>query len=129
MGEVVGLIKPSLSLRLPEAILNKDASPWVLDGGKQGGRVGERHSGWRDQPLPTQGPSWGYLKVNSSETLSISGDKCPHNGSKNDLMVSRTTMGCPHQGPRVEWAAGRARAGGAQGSTGDGPEHLPDEVK
>ena len=25
----------------------------------------------------TQGPSWGYLKVNYSETLSILGDKCP----------------------------------------------------
>ena len=29
------------------------------------------------------------------------GDKCPQNGSKNDLMVPRTTMGCPHEGPRV----------------------------
>ena len=27
--------------------------------------------------VPTQGPSWGYIKVNSSETLSIFGDKCP----------------------------------------------------
>ena len=31
MGEVVGLTKPSLSFWLPQAILNKDASPWVLD--------------------------------------------------------------------------------------------------
>ena len=27
--------------------------------------------------VPTQGPSWGYLKVNSQATLSIFGDKCP----------------------------------------------------
>ena len=45
-----------------------------------------------------QGSSWGYLKVNSSETLSIFGDKCPQNGSKNDLMAPRTT---PHEGPSV----------------------------
>ena len=49
----------------------------------------------------TQGPSWRYLKVNSSENLSIFGEECPQNGSKNDLMVPRTTMGCPHEGPRV----------------------------
>ena len=49
----------------------------------------------------TQGPSWGYLKVNSSETLSFFGDEYPQNGSKNDQMVPRTTMGCPHEGPRV----------------------------
>ena len=30
MGEMVGLTKPSLSFRLPQAILSKDASPWVL---------------------------------------------------------------------------------------------------
>ena len=34
--------------------------------------------------LSTQGPLWGYLKVNSSETLSSFGDKCPQNGSKNE---------------------------------------------
>ena len=50
----------------------------------------------------TQGPSWGYLKVNSSETLSISGDKCPQNGSKKDRMAPRTTLECPHEGPSVE---------------------------
>ena len=49
---------------------------------------------------PTQGPSWGYFKVNFSETMSIFGDKCPHNGSKNDTMVPRTTR--PHAGPRVD---------------------------
>ena len=42
-----------------------------------------------------------YLKVNSQETLSIFGDTCPKNGSKNDPMVPRTTLGCPHEGPRV----------------------------
>ena len=30
MGEVIGLTKTSLSLWLPQAVLNKDASPWVL---------------------------------------------------------------------------------------------------
>ena len=38
----------------------------------------------------TQGPSWGYLKV-----------KCPQNGSKNDPMAPRTTLGYPHEGPSV----------------------------
>ena len=52
-------------------------------------------------PQPTQGSSWGYLKVDSSETLSIVGDKCPKNGSKNDLMAPRTTLECPHEGPYV----------------------------
>ena len=32
----------------------------------------------------TQGPSWGYLKVIFSETLSIFGDTFPQNGSKNE---------------------------------------------
>ena len=50
----------------------------------------------------TQGPSWEYLKVNLSETLSIFGDKCSQNGSKNDKMAPRTTRRCPHEGPRVE---------------------------
>ena len=50
---------------------------------------------------PTQGSSWGYLKVNSSETLSIFGDKYLHNGSKNDLTAPRTTLECPHEGPSV----------------------------
>ena len=44
----------------------------------------------------TQGSSWGYLKVNYSETLSSFGDKCPQNGSKNDLMAPITTLGYPH---------------------------------
>ena len=50
----------------------------------------------------TQGPSWGYLKVNYSETLSIFGDKCTQNGSKNEQRAPRTSMGCPHIGPFVE---------------------------
>ena len=49
----------------------------------------------------TQGSSWGYLKVNSSETLSFFGDKCSQNGSKNDLMAPRTTLECFHEGPSV----------------------------
>ena len=49
----------------------------------------------------TRSPSWGYLKVDSSETLSIFADKFPQNGSKNDLLVPRTTMGCPHEAPHV----------------------------
>ena len=47
----------------------------------------------------TQGPSWWYLKVNYSETLSIFGDKCPRNGSKNEEMAPRTKTGYPHIGP------------------------------
>ena len=49
----------------------------------------------------TQGPSWGYLKVNVSETLSIFGDKRPRNGSKNGEMAPRTGTGYPHIGPFV----------------------------
>jgi hypothetical protein len=52
-------------------------------------------------PLATQGSSWWYLKVNSSETLSIFGDKCPRNGSKNEEMAPRTKTGYPHIGPFV----------------------------
>ena len=51
--------------------------------------------------LATQGPSWGYLKVNFSETLSTFGDKRPRNGSKNGEMAPRTGTGCPHIGPFV----------------------------
>ena len=54
--------------------------------------------------LSTQDSSWGYLKVISSETLSIFGDKCPQNSSKNDLMAPRTTLECPHEGPSVAGA-------------------------
>ena len=50
---------------------------------------------------PTQGPSWGYLKVNFSETLSIFGNKRPRNGSKNGEMAPRTGTGYPHIGPFV----------------------------
>ena len=50
---------------------------------------------------PTQGPSWGYLKVNFSDTLSIFGDKCPQNGSKNEQTAPRTNTGYPHIGPFV----------------------------
>ena len=53
--------------------------------------------------MSTQGPSWGYLKVNFSETLSIFDDKRPRNGSKNGEMAPRTGTGCPHIGPLVEY--------------------------
>ena len=53
--------------------------------------------------MPTQGSSWGYLKVNFSESLSIFGYKCPQNGSKNDLMAPRTTLECPHEGPSAAY--------------------------
>ena len=43
----------------------------------------------------------GISKVNFQETLSILGDKCPRNGSKNDPMAPRTTLECPHEGPSV----------------------------
>ena len=46
----------------------------------------------------TQGPLWGYLKVNFSETLSIFGDKCPRNGSKNEQTAPRTNTAYPHKG-------------------------------
>ena len=52
--------------------------------------------------LATQGPSWGYLKGNFSETLSIFGDKRPRNGSKNGEMAPRTGTGYPHIGVCVE---------------------------
>jgi hypothetical protein len=48
---------------------------------------------------PTQGPSWGYLKVFFSETLPIFGDKRPRNGSKKGEMAPRTGTGYPHIGP------------------------------
>ena len=50
----------------------------------------------------THVPSWGYLKVNFSESLSIFGDECPQNGSKNEPMTPRTNLECPHEGPRVD---------------------------
>ena len=53
---------------------------------------------------PTQGPSWGYLKVNFSETLSTFGDKCPRNGSNNGSTAPSTGLGYPHIGPFVEYA-------------------------
>ena len=59
----------------------------------------------RSVNLTTQGPSWGYLKVIFSETLSTFGDKRLRNGSKNGLRAPRTGMGCPHIGVCV------ARAG------------------
>ena len=52
---------------------------------------------------PHARPFGGYLKVNSSETLSIFGNKCPHNCSKNDLMAPRTTLGYPHERPSVDF--------------------------
>ena len=30
------------------------------------------------------------------------GDACPPNGSKNDKMAPSATLGCPHEGPRVD---------------------------
>jgi len=51
--------------------------------------------------VSTQGPSWGYLKVIFSETLSTFGDKCPQNGSKNGSTAPRTGLGYPHIGPFV----------------------------
>jgi hypothetical protein len=63
---------------------------------------------WSDQHRlragsgPTQGPSWGYLKVKFSETLSIFGDKCPRNGSNNGSTGPSTGLGYPHIGPFVE---------------------------
>ena len=54
----------------------------------------------------TQGLSWGYLKSKFQETLSIFGDKCPCNGSKNDPTAPKTTLECPHEGPFV--ALGRS---------------------
>jgi len=55
----------------------------------------------KSSSFPTQGPSWGYSKVNFQETSSIFGDKCPRDGSKNDPMAPRTTLECPHEGPPV----------------------------
>ena len=55
-----------------------------------------------EEGTPTQGPSWGYLKKSIfKRTLSIFGDECPQNGSKNDPMAPRTTLECPHEGPSV----------------------------
>jgi hypothetical protein len=60
--------------------------------------------------VTTQGPLWGYLKVNFSETLSIFGDKYPRSGSKNGEMAPRTETGYPHIGPFVERVADVLRA-------------------
>jgi hypothetical protein len=49
----------------------------------------------------SRGPSWGYLKSHFSRDLVNFRDECPQNGSKNDPMAPRTTLGCPHEGPRV----------------------------
>ena len=50
----------------------------------------------------------GISKVNFQETLSIVGDKCPQNGSRNDPMAPRTTLECPHEGPSVVGQEGPA---------------------
>ena len=60
----------------------------------------------------TQGPSWGYLKVNCSETLSTFGDKRPRNGPKNEEMAPRTRTGYPHIGLCVVSMRGTPRASG-----------------
>ena len=43
----------------------------------------------------------GISKVYLEENLSTFGNKCPQNGSKNEPRAPRTSMGCPHEGPRV----------------------------
>ena len=57
--------------------------------------------------VPRHGPlkalRGGISKVNFQETLSISGNKCPQDASKNDPMAPRTTLECPHEGPSVEY--------------------------
>ena len=53
----------------------------------------------------------GISKVNFQWTLSIFGDKCPQNGSKNEQRAPRTSMGCPHIGVCV----GRSRHLAADG--------------
>jgi len=71
----------------------------------------------RGSPVSTQGPSWGYLKVNFSETLSIFGDKRRRNGSKNGEMAPRTGTGYPHIGPCVAMTGGeRGPWGGSRGA-------------
>jgi hypothetical protein len=54
------------------------------------------------QVMTAQGPSWGYIKVNFSETLSIFGDKRQRNGSNNGSMAPSTGLGYPHIGPFVD---------------------------
>jgi hypothetical protein len=51
----------------------------------------------------------GVFKSQFIEHLSFFGDKYPQNGSKNDPMVPRTTLGCPHEGPRVVYLCLRCR--------------------
>ena len=62
---------------------------------------------------PRQALRGGISKVYLQENLSIFGNKCPQNGSKNDKMAPRTTRRYPHEGPRaVNLIAERTRAGG-----------------
>ena len=70
----------------------------------EGLKVGVLGSTSDESDSPTQGPSWGYLKVIFSETLSFFGDKCPQNGSKNEPMAPRTNLECPHIGVCVDLA-------------------------
>ena len=69
----------------------------------------------------------GIPKVNFTETLSIFGEKCPQNGSKNGLRAPRTGMGCPHIGPSVEPLArnlvARRRAWHMSKHSGHWPTH------
>ena len=60
---------------------------------------------------PRKALGGGISKVNFQETLSIFGDKCPQNGSKNEQRAPRTSMGCPHIGPSVGPLAEPARVG------------------
>ena len=47
-------------------------------------------------------PFVGVSQSQYFRDLVILSDKCPRNGSKNDTIVPRTTLECPHEGPRVE---------------------------
>jgi hypothetical protein len=56
-------------------------------------------------------PFMGVFKSQFIEHLSTFDDTCPQNGSKNDPMVPRTTLGCPHEGPCADTRSRTASAG------------------
>ena len=59
MGEVVGLTEPSVSPRLPQAILKKDASPWVSEQGEAVLEQGESDACFNLHQFPSRDVGFG----------------------------------------------------------------------
>ena len=70
------------------------------------------------------GPFVGVSQSQFFRDLVNFGDKCPRNGSTNNTMVPRTTLECPHEGPRVVGSDRRFPNGGGVQEAGAGGTSL-----